>query len=386
MIETKIQWAHSTWNPWRGCSNAVLPDGTTHPGCLNCYAERGAKRNPSVLGIWGPNEARVMAARATFRAPLRWNAAAKAAGERRRVFVDSYSDFFEEHDGPVTDSKGFQLYVCTEERYASGEKFDVARRTLTLDDLRSEAFKIIGQCDWLDFLILTKRPQNIRRMMPQVVHQVTRGGELEGELTRSFWPNVWLLTSVSNQQTANVMIPELLKARDLVPVLGVSAEPLLEAVDLTPWMPRWFFECDRCGCIGESVDEPFDPCGSEDMDDGCCRGHLTKTRGDGLDLVIIGGESGPKARPFDLAWGRSLIEQCRAAGVAPFFKQAGSNARTTLREIREVPNWRSVCHQVAGPGNADVVEVRLKDPKGGDLSELPEWLRVREFPKATVKQ
>jgi protein gp37 len=124
-----------------------------------------------------------------------------------------------------------------------------------------------------------------------------------------------------------------------------------------------------------------------------------------IDWAIIGGESGPKARPMDLAWGRSLIEQCRAAGVAPFFKQAGSrplcNLTTDWDELdigalagTVCPSCRKVCFRL-GPWQdicqcgaylhheGDVCEIKLKDPKGGDLSELPADLRVREFPKAT---
>lgn len=95
--ETKIQWCHHTFNPWRGCTKI-------HEGCANCYAERDSKRFPKVRGVWGPMGTRVRAA--DWSEPIRWNAAAEAAGERRRVFCASLADVFEAWDGPIVDHKG----------------------------------------------------------------------------------------------------------------------------------------------------------------------------------------------------------------------------------------------------------------------------------------
>jgi hypothetical protein len=95
----------------------------------------------------------------------------------------------------------------------------------------------------------------------------------------------------------------------------------------------------------------------------------------GIDWLIVGGESGPDARPFDIAWARSAIAQCKAAGVACFVKQLGAHPFDG--------------YDLAGDGNSDsrnTVEqwLRLRDRKGGDLAEWPEDLRVREFPASSI--
>lgn len=304
--ETKIQWTDHTWNPWRGCANATLPDGTPHPGCLNCYAESGAKRNPGMLGEWGPEGTRIKAVDATFDAPLKWNRAAEKTGERRRVFVDSWSDFFEEFNGPVSDHTGNIL------DYAPPSAFTFAPMPVRLSHLRAKAFDIIDRCPWLDFQILTKRPQNIGGMW------------LEAGPTsyRKYRPNVWLLYSASDQESYDAGIYSLCLCRDLVPVLGISAEPLVGPINLR-------------------LDED-DP---------------------GLDWVIPGGESGRRARRCEVAWIRSIRDQCDAAGVACFIKQLGKCPIFSL-------------HEGVGRWLPDITH-----PKGGDWDEWPADLRVRQFPK-----
>ena len=130
-------------------------------------------------------------------------------------------------------------------------------------------------------------------------------------------PNVHLGVSCENQKTADERIPELLATP--AAVRWVSAEPLLEAVDFTSFLPRRLSLSEIPGSA---------------LNDGA-----TEMNSNGLDWIVVGGESGPGARPFDLAWARSLIAQCRAAGV-PVFKSS----------------------------------------KGGTPSEWPEDLRVREYP------
>ncbi len=86
---TEIAWAHSTFNPWRGCVKIS-------PGCTNCYAEAQSHRNPAVLGEWGPGGKRAIAAESYWRQPVVWDRKAKEAGERRRVFCLSLGDVFED--------------------------------------------------------------------------------------------------------------------------------------------------------------------------------------------------------------------------------------------------------------------------------------------------
>jgi protein gp37 len=140
-------------------------------------------------------------------------------------------------------------------------------------------------------------------------------------------------TSVEDQEQAGKRIPHLLAVPAAVRFL--SCEPLLEDLDLTPWLspdrfPRSIREAETWG---DGVPVPS-----------------------GIAWIVIGGESGPKARPFDLGWARSLVAQCRAGGVAAFVKQLGT-------------------HPVEGGRRPS-----LRDPHGGDPAEWPADLRVREFP------
>lgn len=339
--DTKIQWAHHTWNPWRGCSHALLSDGSQHPGCLNCYAERGAKRNPTVLGIWGENGSRVMAAPQTFGAPIRWNAEAEAAGERRRVFVDSWSDFFEENDAPVVDHHG--------ERIKLGLNVPVA-----LKNLRESALGIMHRCQWLDFMILTKRPQNSRRMLCETNPTGRYLTSPRGSCGPAWYrENVWLLASVSDQKSADEMIPHLLTCRDLVPVVGISAEPLVGPLDLSEYLE-------------DDHDQMLPP-------------------GRAIGLVIAGGESGPRARPCVVEDIWNLVLQCRNAGVACFVKQLGSHVVTSNVNCLEWPegvNFAETDHMEGAASG----RIMLNDSKGGDPDEWPEELRVREFPETKVSQ
>jgi protein gp37 len=116
MENTKIQWCNSTFNGWRGCQHALLPDGTPHPGCVNCYAEAGSKRNPKTLGTWGDDGTRVRGVDAYWQLPLKWNAEAEKAGERVRVFALSFGDVFEDWQGPITDTQRHKGFMDAEGR------------------------------------------------------------------------------------------------------------------------------------------------------------------------------------------------------------------------------------------------------------------------------
>jgi protein gp37 len=154
-------------------------------------------------------------------------------------------------------------------------------------------------------------------------------------------PNVWLGVSVESQKYADERTPLLLQTPAAVRFLSV--EPMLEAIDMQPdsidGMPtvNHLTGADWC--------DPAIP---------------------GVDWVICGGESGPGARPFNLAWAESILEQCKAAGVAFFMKQVGS--RLVLGDIT-FPN-----------GSPGKLMLPTKSSKGGDPSEWPEHLRVRQFP------
>lgn len=341
--KTNIPWCDHTWNPWRGCAEVS-------PGCENCYAREQAKRNPRTLGVWGPYGMRAMAAESSWHQVALWNEKAKQAGVIRRVFLGSMMDFFEDYQGAVTLSSGYPMWCDPPKPNGS-----VLTR---LDDLRKRAFGVIDRCQNLDFLIVTKRPENIRRMwVPRGVEEylpvpsVFHCGDYAGVRRR----NVWLLASVENQEQAERRIPELLECRDLSPLLGLSCEPLLGPLDLSWWL---FPECDGL---------------EEDCESGRCNCEPPSL----LDWVIVGGESGRNARPCDVEWIRSLVGQCKAAETACFVKQLGANIvdheATAAYGCAKEKCWPI---SVSSVGH----KILLRHPKGANQTEWPEDLRVRQFP------
>lgn len=175
------------------------------------------------------------------------------------------------------------------------------------------------------FQILTKRPERMREVM-------RRWTDMNGRPQ----PNLWLGVSVEDQATANARIPLLLQTP--AAVRFVSAEPLLGPVDVTNYL-RPFVVRQASNGLNEK-----------------------------LDWVVVGGESGRKARPCNVAWIRSIKDQCMAAGVPVFVKQLGARPYDG-----EEPDH--------DPNGADEPRwMHLKDRKGGDMEEWPLDLRVREYP------
>lgn len=240
--DTKIEWAHHTFNPWTGCTKVG-------PGCDHCYAEGWAKRTGGPA--WGAGQDRRRTSAANWRQPLRWNAEAERLGVRYRVFCASLADVFDNE-------------VPTE--------------------WRNELFELIKATPSLDWLLLTKRISNAKKMLPSATS--AEHADLFGEL----FPNVWIGATITSQAEADRDIPKLLA----VPVAKrfLSMEPLLGPVDLSQAMSGF-------------------------MQDFAAMGSAY------LDWVIVGGESGPGARPMHPDWARSLRDQCQAAGVPFLFKQWG---------------------------------------------------------------
>lgn len=182
-------------------------------------------------------------------------------------------------------------------------------------------------------------------------HTVTRDG---------CWPlpNVWIGISIEDQATADERIPHLLRCPAAVQFL--SCKPLLEAVDLRPYLflDENVKKCPRCSYFTNHT-----------LERTCPNDNVRLGRDTRLDWVIAGGESGPGARPCDIEWIRSIVEQCKAAGVPVFVKQLGSR-----------PMQSSACHPsmvLAAPKSRGWP---CHDRKGGDPEEWPEDLRVREMP------
>lgn len=182
--------------------------------------------------------------------------------------------------------------------------------------------------------------------------------------------NIWIGTSVEDQTRADERIPVLLKIPAKVRFLSV--EPLLGAVDIRFAMHRnpEARVCPKCMYATNRTHEVSCPNDGEDLGPDIA-----------VEWVIVGGESGPKARPCNVAWIRSIVEQCKAAGVPCFVKQLGSHATMNAMGVRAA-NGGGMQGPEQRLDRSDLVPVRLnfKHKKGGDPSEWPADLRVREFP------
>lgn len=328
---SKIQWTDHTFNPWRGCTKVSAE-------CTHCYAETLSKRNPKTLGVWGDNGTRVVASEAMWREPVKWNnREAAKAGVRRRVFCASLADVFEDWPNQLKMSNGSwanRNYHMGAFTGYQGCSLSGGNNALAIDDVRARLFRLIDSTPNLDWLLLTKRPENIARMMPPFFP----GGYMAEAVLMNqegARPNVWLGTSVGTQATADERIPHLLRAPAAVRFL--SCEPLLEEVNL-----------------GRLV---FHHPGRSQLDKWHDREMLGRRD---IDWVIIGGESGKGARPCNLAWIRSLIEQCKAAGTKCFVKQLGRSYFS---------------------GDSNHSHIFPRDSHGGDMAEWIEDLRVREMPE-----
>lgn len=271
MENSKISWTHHTFNPWIGCTKVS-------DGCKNCYAESLMdKRYHKVK--WGPQGTRRQTSAAYWRQPLKWEKEATAQGWRYRVFCASLADVFEDR----------------------GE----------LIPWRNDLFQVIEQTPHLDWLLLTKRPENIAKMTP-----------LKWCVK---WPeHVWVGTSVENQEAADKRIPHLLGVPAKVRFL--SCEPLLGPVDLRGF--EYPYQMGMTGLTsghdwltGEEWQHSSIFGGGNSWLDADDKDEYGKAR---IHWVICGGESGYGARPMHPEWARSLRDQCQATGVPFFFKQWAS--------------------------------------------------------------
>ena len=237
--DTKISWTDHTANFWWGCQKVS-------DGCKHCYAETLSRRYGK--NIWGPADTTEREyKKAIWSDLLKWDKAAKADGVRRRVFVSSMSDFLEDHP--------------------------------QVTKWRNEAVKLIESVEWLDILLLTKRPHNAPML----------------DWFYTGWPeHVWFGTTIENNKQTQRMIDAL-----LVPakIHFFSVEPMLEFVDM------------------HFISEP---------------NPLRDT------WVICGGESGAGCRPFEWDWARDLRDQCKRANV-PFWMKQGGGYPNSRHELSDIP-------------------------------------------------
>jgi protein gp37 len=332
MAKTKIEWASDVWNPIRGCSRVS-------EGCRHCYAERMAARF-SQPGMWGEGLAVIKngvahwTGKITFDKdkllePLHWK-------RPRRVFVNSISDLFHENveDGWV-----------------------------------DKIFSIMALSWRHQFLILTKRPERMRDYMKRMhndpgefiasalldmhidddyschvanyINGWSRwrempedGNPLNGAVRRWPLPNVWLGTSVEDQKTADLRIPFLLQTP--AAIRFISAEPLLGSVDLTT-IPNAPGLAEGQHYLNALKGYAWETHGADYYDVCNIDGRL--------HWVIVGGESGPGARPMNPDWARLLRNQCLAANVPYFFKQWGEYGPCENGEVTPNPeDWDNQPH------------------------------------------
>lgn len=277
---TEIAWCDSTFNPWWGCTKVS-------PGCDNCYAERDSNRwSP---GLWGVTAARRKMSDQYWRQPYQWNLKAIKEGTRPRVFCASMGDVFDNHPDVLFS--------------------------------RNHLWAVIRETQHLDWLILTKRIGNAVHMLP--------------EDWEDGYANVWLGISVVNQAEADRDIPKLLKTPAALRFLSV--EPMLGRIDLLSFTAG---NCLYCGGAGEFAAAGATTNFPED-DDGMqrcyeCMGSGTDEDNAGLDWVICGGESGPRARPMDPDWALRLRFDCADTEI-PFFMKQGSADWKDFRNLDAFP-------------------------------------------------
>lgn len=342
---TNIQWTDATWNPVRGCSRVS-------EGCRNCYAEKVAARfsGPGLpyeglarVGVGGgarwTGEVRMVPEHLAD--PLRWT-------RPRRVFVNSMSDLFHEKltneeiaavFGVMAAAPRHTFQLLTKRAERMREWFAWFRGELG-DEARAENLLSEGYADAVFDGSNGDHDAKTCEMLDRI-----RDAH-DAHLDEMPWPlpNVHLGVSVEDQETADERIPHLLATP--AAVRFVSYEPALGPVDFTSiTLPDEVAASARLSVARINA--------LTDQDDEHYFNDHAK-----LDWIIVGGESGPGARPFDISWARSTVEQCRAAGTAVFVKQLGKRPRF--------------------PGEA--APWRPRDGKAGDPAEWPEDLRVREFP------
>jgi len=345
MNRTSIPWVVGpdgargfSWNCVVGCRHFG-------PGCRHCWAARLAAtrlaHRPEYAGLAYVDDSD------ESDIPFRWTGKQRFLPERLAeplrkrkpagIFVDDVSDLFGEgvtneqiaaHYGVMAARPQHLFYVCTKRAKRRREWFE----WLEAAAKKSAEIFPADTVDW-------RRGHLLRSTLVElcVAHFDT--------LHAPGWPlsNVIELTSVEDQKTADERIPDALATPSAV--RGLSVEPLLEAARLDP------------AVLG-------------------CKGHLAETFGNPLiNWVIVGGESGSRARPCRVEWIRSIVRQCADAGVPVFVKQMGANACLTCPNCHGSTEWAH-CPLCLGR----VPQLELRDRAGADPSEWPADLRVRQMP------
>ena len=279
---SKIEWTDHTFNPWMGCTKVS-------DGCKNCYAEQMMDKHWGKVK-WGPQGQRVKTSISKWREPFKWNEINWMQCERchwRGAVKDTQLTEGYYHACPEC---GNGITIPTRQRVFCASLADVFEDNDQLVEWRFRLFDMIETTPNLDWLLLTKRPQNVLRMVPQ--HWLANG---------AFPKNIWMGTSVENQRAADERIGYLVQVPAVVKFL--SCEPLLEKVDLD------------------------------------LRGKNYGAGNEFVSWVICGGESGSHARPMNPDWVLFIRDQCVNNDVAFFFKQWGGVNKAKTGRLLSGQEW-----------------------------------------------
>lgn len=371
MDRTAIEWTDATWNPVTGCTKVS-------PGCKNCYAETFAERWRGVPGHPYEQGFDLKLWPARLALPLRWR-------EARSIFVNSMSDLFHKDVPDAFVDQVFAVMALTPHHtyQVLTKRADRLRSYMTDPGLVRRVCTAAQKARSLTMGDPDK-PGNFRRwekrfgvMTPasKLVAWTHRGGvsadqfeHLEpGRAYPSYieWPrkNIWIGVSAEDQATWDARTAEL--ERVPAAVRWVSVEPLLESITVRRALMQGR---DPGACLSCREGHGFARCPNyggvslrhETRAGGVCEDF--RRRDFSIHWVVVGGESGTRARPFHIDWARSIVGQCRDAGVPVFVKQLGAHTKSHVNEAVTL----------------------IEDPKGGDMAEWPEDLRVREYPLQAV--
>ena len=376
---TNIEWTHmpghkgETWNPVVGCS-------VVSPGCANCYAMRVAgtrlehsKAAPHYAGttelsnagpVWTGKIAK--APDSIFLKPFRWRAP-------RCVFVNSMGDIFHENvPDPIIDQVFAVMALCPQHTFLV-----LTKRAGRMRDYFSDPMSASRVADFIVDAVFSGVTTRAVLIADAALEPLAPPGP-RVFLGRWPLPNVWLGVSAEDQRRAEERVPALLDTP--AAKRFVSAEPLLGPIDFENIRdPKHFPGCLRKDVLnGHAFHE----------DDGNQWTKLNR-----VDWIIAGGESGGGARPNWTPNVRSIIRQCASARVACFVKQMGSNVHDRndagIEGLYDTEwrlddgDWGRIEHDVNGyreQYQGAPMRIRLRDPKGGDPSEWPADLAVREWP------
>jgi protein gp37 len=334
MSKTTIEWSEHTWNPTGGCFKVS-------PGCKNCYAIRVARR----LGGNPNNDVRAHYDGLTViqGGQMNWSGEVTL---NERVLLE-----------PLKRKQPTTYFISLSDLFYDKRHITHIHKVLA----------VISQSPQHTFQVLTKYADRMQQIMsnPDIEDRVDEEGVDLGwchanAAGRFPLPNLHLGVSVENQQYADERTPLLLKTP--AAVRFVSYEPALGPVDFERIANDGLAEGQRYihalkGYTWETHGtDYYDTCGI----------------GAQVDWIIVGGESGPGARPFDIEWARNTIAQCKAAGVPVFCKQMGA---------KPIDSKDGILYCANEPHAQKCNAVTLKDKKGGDMAEWPEDLRVRELPQ-----